>query len=274
MAEVLRIVGQFYPENIQVLANASADDVRRAVIALNARVRGELSPDSMLFVFYSGHADAQALHVGATRLLLDELRGLVAGSPAGARVLVLDACRAGALTRVKGATIREPFSLALAHAPGPEGLVIMTSSTAGEEAQEFDQLGASVFTHHLLSALRGAADRNDDGKVTVGEAFSYASERTLAATARTTAGPQHPTYRLELGGRSDLVLAWPRNVRGDQGQLVFGTAGTFFVQSNSFDGPWSPSSPPIDRPQAWSCRPAATSSPCAGTIRYNRPPFG
>jgi hypothetical protein len=237
LAEVLRTVGQFYPENIQVLANATAEDVRRAIIALNARIRQEAAPDSVLFIFYSGHADAQALHLGATRLQLDELRGLAVGSPAGARVLVLDACRAGALTRVKGATIREPFSVAVGQSHAPEGLVIMTSSTAGEEAQEFDQLRASVFTHHFISALRGAADRNGDGKITVGEAFSYASERTLAATARTTAGPQHPTYRFELGGRSDLVLAWPDEARGDHGQLVFTSPGTFFVQSDSADGP-------------------------------------
>ena len=238
IGEALRTVGQFYPENVQVLAGATASDVRRVIASLDARIRSEAAPDAVLFIFYSGHADAQALQLGATRLPLDELRNLVARSSAAARVLVLDACRTGTLTRVKGAVIRETFALSLTSEPHPpEGLAIMTSSTAGEAAQEFDDLHASVFTHHLLSALLGAADRNADGRITLGEAFTYAAERTLVATAKTVAGPQHPTFRFELGGRGDLILTWPTASSASQGQLIFVAAGTFFVQNESAAGP-------------------------------------
>ena len=40
-------------------------------------------------------------------------------------------------------------------------------------------LGGSLFTHHLLSAMRGASDSDGDGQVTLFEAYSYAYERTL-----------------------------------------------------------------------------------------------
>jgi hypothetical protein len=233
VAEVLRSVGGFFPENITTLTNVAADDVRRALIGLNARLR-QNSGHSVLFVFYSGHADADALHLAGTRLNLTELRDLAAGSPAEARVLVVDSCRSGVLTRVKGGRPARTFDIQV-DVPFPaQGLAILTSSAAGEDSQESDQLGASIFTHHLLSGLLGAADRDGDGRISVDEAFTYAAERTLASTALTLPGPQHPTYRLEMGGRMDLLLTEPGAKRADLGSLVFAQAGTYLIQR---DGP-------------------------------------
>jgi hypothetical protein len=235
VAELLRAVGGFFPENVAVLTGVGGDDVRRALITLNARLR-QSSAGTMLFVFYSGHADATALHLRGTSLGLTELRDLVAGSPADARVLVVDSCRSGTLTRVKGGRPGPSFDIQTDGSALPKGLAILTSSAAGEDAQESDQLNGSIFTHHLVSALMGAADRNGDGRVTIDEAFAYASERTLSSTAVTFAGPQHPTYRLELGGRDDLTLTWPGDSR-DRGVLTFVAAGTYFVQRGGRDGP-------------------------------------
>src|SRR5262249_4294049 len=61
-------------------------------------------------------------------------------------------------------------------------------------------------------------------------AFQYAAERTLAATTSTVAGPQHPTYRLELGGRDDLVLAEPGARHGHMGTLLFPQPGAYLVK--------------------------------------------
>jgi len=236
VSAVLRAVGGFFPEDITLLPAVGADDVRRALIGLNARLRQAGSGPSMLFVFYSGHADAEALHLRGTRLGVQELRDLVAGSSADARVLVVDSCRSGALTRVKGGHPTQPFQIAV-EAPAPaQGLAILTSSAAGEDAQESDQLGASIFTHHLLSGLMGAADRDGDGRITIDEAFSYASERTLATTALTLPGPQHPTYRLELGGRTDLLLTEPRAHGKELGTLAFARAGSYVVQREGPSG--------------------------------------
>ena len=234
MAQILRTVGGFFPENVTVLTAVSGEDVRRALIGLNARLRQ--IPGALLFVYYSGHADAEALHLGGTRLAFTELHDLTAGSPAEARVLIVDSCRSGALTRVKGGQPAPNFEIHAAAPSSAQGLAILTSSAAGEDAQESDQLGASIFTHYLLSALLGAADVDRDGRVTIDEAFGYASERTLATTAFTKPGPQHPTYRLELGGRSDLVLSEPGRSLRDRGKLAFSAPGTFLVQTDGPDG--------------------------------------
>jgi hypothetical protein len=232
----LRKLGGFNAENVVTLTDLRASEVRRALIGLNARVR-QLGGESLIVVYYSGHADADALHLSGTHLSFDELRDLVTGSSASARVLVLDACRSGSITRVKGGTSAPAFDIELTYPVGAQGVAMLSSSAAGESSQESDALGASFFTHALVSALLGAADGNRDGAVTLGEAFAYAKERTLAATSRTVVGPQHPTFRLDLGGREDLVLTRPGAEHRNIGTLAFARAGVYIVHKGGAEGP-------------------------------------
>ncbi len=235
IAQTLRSVGDFPASQMLQLDGVPADEVRRALIELNARLRQEPA-DTVLFVYYSGHADADNLHLAGTHLGTRELRDLLAGSSAGSRVLVVDACRSGAVTRVKGGTPTAPFAVNLAQAPPPAGLAIMTSSTEAEDSQESDALAGSFFSHYFNSGLIGAADENHDGMVTLGEAFSFASEQTYRATVATQAGPQHPTFRFELGGRQDLVLTRPRTPARGLGLLRFDQPGRYVVRRLETEG--------------------------------------
>ncbi|MGA9521185.1 MAG: caspase family protein [Myxococcaceae bacterium] len=229
VAAVLREMGGFAPENVALLTGVQADGVRRTLVSVNARIR-EAGPGAVLFVFYSGHADAKALHLGGTRLPLEELKQLVRGSAAQARVLVIDACRSGAATQVKGGRRGPEFVISLEEAGGLEGFAILTSSAAGEDSQESDALEASFFTHALASGLLGAADADASGTVTLGEVFNYAQARTVAATVSTVAGPQHPTFRYELGGRRDLVLTQQRMDDSRFGTLRFPSPGHYVLR--------------------------------------------
>jgi uncharacterized caspase-like protein len=205
VAEALQEVGGVRPENVVLLRGQDADTARRALIAVNDRVRAA-GRQAVLLVYYSGHADAGALHLGRTSLELIELEQLVRGSAASFRLLVLDACRSGALTRVKGGTPIPAFDIGVERMAG-EGAVFLTSSSASEDSQESDELKGSFFTHALLSGLLGAADENGDGRVTLDEAYRYAYGATLRASSRTLAGIQHPTFQYDLRGQGDLVLA-------------------------------------------------------------------
>jgi caspase domain-containing protein len=98
---VLTTLGGFAPESVTLLTERTADDVRRALITINDRIRAHGS-DDVLFVYYSGHASADELHLGRTTLAFDQLASLVRGSAAAMRILVVDACRSGSLTHVKG----------------------------------------------------------------------------------------------------------------------------------------------------------------------------
>jgi hypothetical protein len=109
------------------------------------------------------------------------------------------------------------------------GLAILSSTSDGELAQESDVLQGSFFTYHLNAGLRGLADRNRDGKVTLGESFDYASEHTTNNTLTTSAGPQHPSFRYDLSGHGDFVVSILRS-NAHQGFVVFDRPGWYFVR--------------------------------------------
>ena len=206
VAGMLEEVGGVRPENMVLLRGQDAGTVRRTIIAVNDRVRAT-GGQAMLVVYYSGHADSGSLHLGASSLDLPELEQLVRGSAATFRLLILDACRSGALTRVKGGAPIAPFDIRLGERVAGEGAVFLTSSSASEDSQESDQIQGSFFTHALVSGLLGAADANGDGRVTLDEAYRYAYEATLRASSRSAAGIQHPTFEYEVRGMGDVVLA-------------------------------------------------------------------
>lgn len=236
VAGVLQEVGGVRPENLVLLRGRDAATARRALIAVNQRIR-DAGPETMLLVYYSGHADAASLHLGASALELGELEQLVRGSAAGFRLLVLDACRSGALTRVKGGTPIPPFELQVSERLAGEGAVFLTSSAASEDSQESDQLRGSFFTHALVSGLLGAADEDGDGLVTLEEAYRHAYDATLRGSSGSLAGLQHPTFRYEVRGRGDVVLATLARDDRSRGWVEFPAGSTWLVFSRSLDGP-------------------------------------
>ena len=206
VASMLQEVGGVRPENLVLLRGQDAATVRSTLIAVNDRVR-EAGHQGMLIVYYSGHGDAGALHLGNSPLELRELEQLVRGSSASFRLLVLDACRSGALTRVKGGSPIPPFDIQLGERVAGEGAVFLTSSSASEDSQESDEIKSSFFTHALVSGLLGAADANGDGRVTLDETYRYAYDATLRASSRSLAGTQHPSFEYDVRGMGDVVLA-------------------------------------------------------------------
>jgi hypothetical protein len=233
LAEVLVDLGGFSADNVTVLRGPSPDALQGALIGINDRIRTRNAP-AVLVVFYSGHADAQSLHLGSADLPLERLEQLVRGSAASFRLLIVDACRSGALTRVKGGAAVPAPSVRLAERLPADGLVVWTSSAANEDAQESDELKGSFFTHYLVSGLLGAADANGDGAVTLSEAYAHAYEATVRATSRTLAGIQHATYRDEVHGLGDLTLTWLTGRA--RGLLAFPAGHDYLVMQGSADG--------------------------------------
>jgi uncharacterized caspase-like protein len=222
MAATLRDVGGFNASRTVLLQGEDADAVRDALITLNDRVRSESGGNGLLLVYFSGHADATSLHLGGTRVPFDELLKLVRGSAASLRVLVVDACRSGALTRVKGGRQVAPFAIPSASdAPAPEGFALLTASSSREDAQESDQLGASFFSHALVSGMRGAADMDGDGRVVLDEAYRFAYAATLRATSESDQGLQHPTFQFDMRGREPIELARPGTPKARQAVVRF-----------------------------------------------------
>jgi hypothetical protein len=230
MAQALRELGDFTAGNVVLLHGKDADELRAAIASLDqkiltAKAGGERT---LLFVYYSGHAGNAGLELGTSTLNYADLRAIVNASPADAKVAIVDACDAGRLTQLKGASFVSAVDFAL---PSDEvqGTAFIASSAAGESAQESAAIGGSFFTHHFEIGLRGAADADGDGQVTLSEAFRYTAVRTTSGTTGTEAGPQHPMYDIKMSGRGDVVLA---DLRRAEATLKFppDSQATFIVK--------------------------------------------
>jgi hypothetical protein len=177
------------------------------------------------FIFYySGHGDDDALHLAKGNLALRDLRAAIADVPADLRLTILDACRTSG--RAKGVSRGPAFDLEVAP-DSPRGNVELRASAVGEAAQESDALGGAVFTHFIVSGLRGAADADSDGRVTLGELYAYAYKETLVRTA-SAAVLQHPSVLMNLAGAGEVILTSPGGAkaflevpRGPERYIVF-----------------------------------------------------
>jgi len=201
VANVLVELGGFDAAHVTVLYGPTAAELRAA---LHEHGTTSKAFDEDLFLFYySGHADARGLRVGTDLYPFETLRGDIRAMDADVKLGMLDACRSGTITRLKGAALSEPFLVDDRLAA--EGEAWMTATSADESAQESDKLRGSFFTHYLLSGLRGAADTGD-GEVSLDEAYTYAFDRVVDHTGGTEAGVQHPNRDIRLKQEGSLTL--------------------------------------------------------------------
>lgn len=191
------------------LLGARARAVEEALLVVRgqiteARRRGDRTE---LVLSYSGHGDSDRLHLGDDVLPIARLMTLLDATGADATVVILDACRGGALRsgRSRGARAGPGFDVRFVDELAPRGRVVMSSASDGEVAQESDDLEGAFFTHHVLAGLRGAADVDHDGSVALHELFTYAHARTLSGSFGAPA-VQHPELTTSLRGQSDLIL--------------------------------------------------------------------
>ncbi len=226
---VLEEMGGIDPADVLVLRepdihsfNAGLGELQRRVQA--AKRRGDRLE---VLVYYSGHADEEGLLLSGEHLSYAVLRSQLQIIEADVHIAVLDACASGAITRLKGGRRQQAFLDDASF--DMRGYAFLTSSSADEAAQESDQIGASFFTHYLVSGMRGAADVTGDGRVTLNEAYQFAFSETLARTTGTAGGAQHPAYDIKMSGTGDVVMT---DVRSTTAGLLLAESleGRLFVR--------------------------------------------
>jgi hypothetical protein len=201
-------VGPVPPGGSVVLTAPSPRGVEEALERLGRMIAARQAQgraSDTLVVYYSGHADDEGMHLGRETLGFAELRRWLERSPARMRLLLLDACRSGGALRRKGASPAAPFAVRLDEGSEMRGTAVVTSSTELEESFESERLGGSVFTHHWVQGLLGAADTDRDLRVSLHEAYAYAYQQTVKATGL-LAERQRPAYDYDLAGRGEFIL--------------------------------------------------------------------
>jgi len=221
IADVLRQLGGVNQVDLSLLSEPEARDVDRAFDAMSERVRTERKRGQRveLVVYYSGHADDTGILLGGAHYDYARLRQRIRDVPADVHIAIVDSCASGSFTRMKGGSRMPPFLRDSSNQV--QGFAFLSSSSADEDAQESDRIGASFFTYFFVAGLRGAADRNHDGKITLTEAYQFSYEQTLGRTQNTAHGPQHPAYDMHLSGTGDVVIT---DLRSTDSTLVLPSA--------------------------------------------------
>jgi hypothetical protein len=189
-----------------LLVDPGAADIKNRLDNLGrqaAQARRNNQRTELVF-YYSGHSDEDGLLVSRGRYGYRELREQINSIQADMRIVILDSCSSGAITRAKGGTKTSPFLFDTSISA--EGYAFLTSSSADETSQESDSIESSYFTHSLISGLIGGADSVGDGRVTLNELYRFAYSETLAKTETSRFGVQHPSYDIQISGSGDVVL--------------------------------------------------------------------
>jgi hypothetical protein len=234
MADVLRELGHYADADVRVLLHPDAAHAVGAIDELSAKVRANAAAgeQSEVVFYYSGHARSNAVSLGGEEIPLTTLRERLSALPSTLTIVVLDACQSGAFARVKGAERAADFTYNSVSHLTQRGLAVMASSSSQELSQESDELKGSYFTHHLVTALRGAGDADGDGRVSLDEAYRYAYRQTLASTALTQVGEQHVTLETDLTGHDDVAVTFPAEAKA-QLELPGPLEGRVLVQQRT-----------------------------------------
>jgi hypothetical protein len=154
------------------------------------RILRSAGRDDLVLIYYAGHGKldrAGRLHLATTDTTHAELettsipaqriRDLIDNADATKIALILDCCYSGAIDK---SFLRGDVSEQLNLMAGGRGTFIMTASTDVQTAREEVRDGYGIFTKHLIDGMRGAADHDGDGVVTMNELYDYVHRQVLA----------------------------------------------------------------------------------------------
>jgi hypothetical protein len=181
------LVGDAHPPSLRELARAVrelADEIAAAQAA---------GDETSVILFYSGHGTLDENGQGSLALVDGELTRqrlydeVLARLPARYVHVLVDACHAESVVRPRdGRAVTTAISAAAATAY-VSGLTLarfpnvgaIVSSASANQAHEWELYQGGVFTHEVLSGLRGAADVNGDRRIEYSElaAFLAAANR-------------------------------------------------------------------------------------------------
>lgn len=206
MSHIFTSMGGIAGEDNIILVEPSIREINRQLDNLGRKVSlsKQNAQRTELIFYYSGHSDEDGIFLNRERYSYLNLRRRIDAVQPDMRIVILDSCSSGAMTRAKGGTKTQPFLFDTS--VSTEGYAILTSGSVDEVSQESDSIESSYFTHSLLAGLRGAADSVGDGRVTLNELYRYAYTETMARTETSLFGTQHPSYDIQISGSGEVIL--------------------------------------------------------------------
>ena len=197
LARILRDRSFCAFDDVRVLLNQPEPVVRGAI----DEFFDQKSPDDLLVLYFSGHGVRDELgalylavkntnraHLRSTAIKSNFIQEAMEQSRARRQVLILDCCNSGAVEQ--GAKAATGGSIGIGSAFGGYGRVILTASDSLQYAWQGDVIVGntenSLFTHFLVEGLKGEAEVNADGCITVDALYDYTYEQVKRVTPRQT----------------------------------------------------------------------------------------
>lgn len=200
----------YEPHNVHLLLDGDATLARiRTALASVAETSG---PDDTVVIFFSGHGallgdpvdpESALLPVEfdgrtteTTSLSETEFSSALRRISAQRLLVLIDACHSGGAGSFKNRRQEASPTFgysekSLGRLAQGTGRVLIASSRASEASIVFPNARNSVFTTHLLDALRGRARTSGDGAIRVFEIFNHVSQMVK----REVPGCQHPIFK-------------------------------------------------------------------------------
>jgi len=229
--QVLVGQGGFKKDNVLLITDKTErkPTLRDLKWALGTFLARSAKKDDLIMIFFAGHgapevdprgaesdglakylvpSDADPNDLYSTALPMDEFQTIFDRIEAERVVVFVDACYSGAAggrtfasKRTRAARVDEVFLDRLTRS---KGRAILTASRGSEVSLEVPELGHGLFTHYLVQGLRGAADLDRDGIVSLQELYQYL-EQQVSQKSRSIGGNQHPVMKGELEGLMPLI---------------------------------------------------------------------
>jgi serine/threonine protein kinase len=222
----------FPPEKVKVLTERRA---RRTEIAhhLSVWLPEQARGAELAVLYFAGHGivekvgdreegyllphDVHPDNLAAGAIPMSDLARWIATLGAGAVVLCLDCCHAGTILSTGNGVQERAQERDLRLRPSVlqgmagKGRFLIASCDAGQKSLEAEELQHGLFTYHLLKGLRGAGDRDGDGKVSVAELFNYVST-AVSKDAREKYQHEQTPWTSAVWNE-EVVLSIPRRER-------------------------------------------------------------
>jgi hypothetical protein len=211
-------------KNVRLLLDQDAN-LTQFRSTLGTHLKNKAGKEDMVIIYFAGHGatekdvlspdgdglekyllpyDADPKDLYASALPMREMSHIFNRIQSERLIFIADSCYSGAsggrTIRVSGfrANISDAFLDRIAVG---KGTVVLTASGANEVSAEYENFQHGVFTYYLLEGLKGKADTDSDGLITVDEAYRYVSTHVPRATGQ----EQHPVKKGTVEGR--LILS-------------------------------------------------------------------
>lgn len=218
-------LGRFSRENVTLLLDNEA--TRRNIhTAIGIDIRRKAGNEDLVFIYYAGHgsaeidpkcrsqdgiekylvpSDAELDKLFSTGIAMDEIQRFFGRIESKQVIFFIDSCYSGG---AGGRTFQNPRCQRraaltdefLGDISSGEGRFIVTACGVNEVSLETKEIGHGLFTHYLIEGLKGSADKDRDGLVTINELYEYIYEN-VSQHARRVGGSMNPICKGSVKGK-------------------------------------------------------------------------